>query len=121
MTHKKIVSIVFIFLCALSFPSYAFNSVDSLKHLLISDKEDTNKVIHLNNIFKEYRSVGNLNSALQSAKAALTLAKQLNYKKGIANSYNNIGLVSYIQRDYENALEKCSTALKLRLELGNKN
>lgn len=121
MNYKKITVIVSVFLYLFSFHLHAADSVDSLKHLLISDKEDTNKVIHLNNIFKEYRSTGNLSNAVQYAKAALALAKQLNYKKGIANSYNNIGLVSYLQRDYEEAVEKCSTALKLRLELGNKN
>src|ERR1700757_1317051 len=120
MISRKITGTVAIFLCLLSFPIYALDSIDSLKNLLITDKIDTNKAIHLNSICREYLSKGDFTNALQYGNSALTLAKQLNYKKGIANSYNNIGIINFNQRYYEKALEYFSNSLKLRLEIGNK-
>src|SRR3990170_5044606 len=55
------------------------------------DKEDTNKVIRLNKLCLKYKNIGNYDTAFYYGNFALQLAKQLNYSKGIADSYNNIG------------------------------
>ncbi len=117
---RKIAYIASVLLCAFSFSTFSIDSVDSLKNLLLADKADTNKVIHLNALCREYQGIRNFNTALQCGNSALTLAKQINYKKGVASSYNNIGITYYNQRSLEKALENFSIALKLRLELGNK-
>jgi two-component system NarL family sensor kinase len=121
MISRKITGTVAVFLCLFSFHTHAFDSLDSLKHLLVNDKNDTNKVIHLNSICREYLGAGDFSNALQYGTSSLALAKQINYKKGIANSTNNIGIINFNQRNYEKALEYFSTSLKLRLEIGNKN
>lgn len=121
MIGKKIVGIVSVFFCVLSFHVYAADSIDSLKQLLVTDKADTNKAIHLNGICREYLGKGDFTNALQYGNSALALAKQLNYKKGIANAYNNIGIIYFNQRFYEKALEYFSNSLNLRIEIGNKN
>jgi len=121
MISRKITVTVAVFLYLLSFHIYAFDSLDSLKHLLINDKDDTNKVFHLNSICREYLNTGDFSNALQYGNSSLALAKQINFKKGVANSYNNIGIINFNQRNYEKALEYFSISLKLRLEIGNKN
>src|ERR1700757_919956 len=120
MIRKKITGTVTVFLYLFSFHIYAFDSLDSLKHLLVNDKNDTNKVVHLNSICREYLNTGDFRNALQYGNSSLALAKQINFKKGIANSYNNIGIINFNQRNYEKALEYFSNSLKLRLEIGNK-
>ena len=48
------------------------------------------------------------------------MLKQLGHKKGIAISYNNIGLVYQIQKKYDKALENFFASLKMHEELGYK-
>src|ERR1700751_6155499 len=81
MIYKKIASIVSVFLFVLSFPVYAFDSIDSLKHLLLTDKADTTKAIHLNGICREYLNKGDFPKELQNGNVALVLANNLNKKK----------------------------------------
>jgi tetratricopeptide (TPR) repeat protein len=69
------------------------HKIDSLKHLLETNvKEDTNKVqvlYRLCFILREENPV----EALKYGNSALKLATDLNYLKGIASSYNNLGAV----------------------------
>ena len=112
----KIALLYFVFSISL----FGADSIDSLKQLLLTDKADTNKVIHLNTLCREYLGQGEYNIALKFGNDALLLAKQLNFKKGVASSYNNSGIIYFQQRVYDKALENFTTALKIRQELGNK-
>ncbi len=78
---------------SLSSQLYANNQIDSLYKLLHTDKEDTNKVNHLNKLCWEYRLTGNYDTAIYYGNASLQLAKQLYFQKGIATAYNNIGII----------------------------
>ncbi|MBI4931642.1 MAG: sensor histidine kinase [Bacteroidetes bacterium] len=101
--------------------SHAQNkTIDSLLVLLKKDKEDTNKVNHLNKLCWEYQTADNYDTALHYGNFALQLAKQLNFHKGIANTYNNIGIIYSIQGNYTKALENCFASLKIREETGDK-
>jgi tetratricopeptide (TPR) repeat protein len=95
--------------------------IDSLLTLLKTDKEDTNKVKHLYKVCDLYRLVGNYDKGMANGKQALALAQNLNFKKGIAESYNNIGVIYYSQGNYPEALKNYFAALKIREEIGNKN
>ncbi|MBI4930328.1 MAG: tetratricopeptide repeat protein [Bacteroidetes bacterium] len=112
------------------------NKIDSLLTLLKKDKEDTNKVNHLNNLSREYRYINAFDSSLALANSALKLANvilTLNDKngmnqtvkqtaqKGIAIAYNNIGLVYDYHGDYPNALDYYIKGLKVAEVLENKN
>ncbi len=101
--------------------SFAQNrKIDSLNTLLKIDKEDTNKVKHLIKVGDAYKIIGGYDSTIQCSKRALLLSQQLNFKKGVANSYNNIGHIYFIQGDYSKALENLHKALKIDEELKNK-
>ena len=69
--------------------------------------------VHLNKLCREYQNTGNYDTSLHYGNTALKLARQLNFKKGIANSYNNIGGVYYYQGNYNKALGNFFTSLKI--------
>ncbi len=92
--------------------------IDSLLTLLKSDKEDTNKVNHLNAIaFVLYYT--NPDSTIYLANQALDLSIKLNFLKGQTNSYNNTGNGYFQKADYPKALEYHLLALKIDEKLGN--
>src|SRR3990170_8434933 len=68
---------------------------DSLLALLKSDKEDTTKAIHFHLLFRQYYFTGNYDSALYFADAELKLAQAISFQKGIAQAYNNKGLIDW--------------------------
>src|SRR3990167_9459606 len=70
-------------------------SIDSLLTLLKSDHNDTNKVNHLNQLSNEFRLMGKYDEGLRFCNNALKLALQLNFKKGMATSYINIGFIHH--------------------------
>lgn len=116
----------FLFLVPLFLSFFAYSlqpasRVDSLLSLLKTDKTDTNKVIHSYKLCREYINIGLYDTALNYGNAALRLAQQLNFKKGIANSYNNIGIVYRNQGDFPKALDCYFKALKMDEEENNKN
>lgn len=95
-------------------------TTDSLYALLKKDKEDTNKVIHLNNLSIEFKAVGKYDTALMLANQAATLSNTLSYKSGIGYSYFNMGLIHGDKSEYEKAINDLSKALKMAEDLGNK-
>ena len=95
--------------------------IDSLLNLLKKDKPDTNKVIHSNKLCWEFGRIGLYDSAIFYGNYAMQLSQQLNFKKGIANSSNNIGNMYLGQNNYPLALNHFLKALKLHEELQNKN
>jgi tetratricopeptide (TPR) repeat protein len=97
------------------------NKIDSLLTLIKTDKEDTNKVKHLYIVCNEYRLHGEYDKGLPYGKKALTLAKNLDFKKGIANAYTNIGNIYTMQGNYPEALKMLFDALEKGEEIKDKN
>ena len=95
------------------------NKTDSLLSLLKKDKEDTNKILHLNALAWELKS-NNPDTSILLSNQALTLAEKHTWKKGIANSFGQLGVYNYHKGDYPDALDYYFKALKLREELGDK-
>ncbi len=92
---------------------------DSLLSVLKTAKEDTNKVKTLNALVNQYISSEPQKSFAYSQQA-LSLAQQLKWKEGIANSFHSIGYYYYTQADYPNALAHWLNALKIREATGDK-
>ena len=122
------------FFCISILIAYCFSfaqtkDIDSLLTILRTDKEDTAKAIHLNNLSNKYILI-NKDSALHYANEALMLANNLptfrpgkdgiGWLKGIADAYNNIGSVYYNGGNYSKALEHYFKALKIDEELQSK-
>lgn len=107
------------------------SNIDSLKSLIKTDRADTNKLIHLNKLSREYEMLGNYDSAMLIANSALKLSnvmleKNIDVKtkrsiqKFKAASYNNIGIVYDDQSNFPEALKNYLTSLKIRQEIDDK-
>jgi tetratricopeptide (TPR) repeat protein len=96
----------------------AQTTLDSLKVALESATGEQ-KVKTLNELFRAYQQADPV-SALGYTREALNLATEIGDKKGMAASYNNLG-VSYRQQGaIDKALEYYINSLKLYEELDNK-
>lgn len=96
----------------------AISLTDSLKQLLTS-AHDTVKVKLLSDLCWEYRFIS-ADTALLFGNSALGLAQELSYPKGIAQAYNDMGII-YIDRSrYSKAIEYFQKAMNIRHKLNDK-
>lgn len=85
--------------------------LDSLKKVLLTAKEDTDKVNVLNGLSALLRYSGDKNQLLY-AKDALGLSQKLKFTKGEGDSYLRIGWVYADQSKYADALKNYYLSLK---------
>ncbi|MBA3682633.1 MAG: tetratricopeptide repeat protein [Bacteroidetes bacterium] len=90
--------------------------IDSLLSVLKAAKEDTNKVKTLYNLSEECGD----EDILKYAEASLALSEKLNYKKGIANAFVNIGFVYANKGNVSKALAFFQKGLNIQQEIGDK-
>lgn len=95
-------------------------AIDSLENILKTASQDTAKVNCLDSLSSEYMKISDYKMSMQYADSALDLAKTLDYKKGIARSYNNIGWINEKQHNYQKAEENYFEAMKINKEIGDK-
>ena len=93
--------------------------IDSLLTQLPEAREDSNKVILLNDLGFTYNSI-NPDEGLKYGGLGLQLAQKLNWKKGMAAADRILGMNYTVKSDYSGALTYLINALKLSEELGNK-
>ena len=94
--------------------------IDSLVKELPKAKEDTNKVMMLNDLGLTYYSI-NPDEGLKFAQQGLELAEKINWKRGKAYAYKVIaGNYGYGKSDYDKGLEFALKSLKEFKELGDK-
>jgi signal transduction histidine kinase len=96
------------------------SKIDSLERAARNAKEDSNKVITLNLLTRQIYLRGNYDTATFYANEAKVIAEKINYKKGLANAYNNIGNINMYRGDFSEALKNHSISLKIQTEIGNK-
>lgn len=100
-------------------PAYAQKSrLLELEKRLNADTKDTSLVNLLNDLAFEYYSPNPVKSK-ELADRAFFLAEEIDYKKGIATSYRNIGNFYWTQGDYDKALENNFKSLRMFEDLGN--
>lgn len=80
---------------------------------------DTTAANILEELFRAYLG-SDPDKALNYAYQCLRLSEQIGYKKGIANAYNNLGIVNLNKGDFSSALEFHKKALKIREEIADK-
>src|ERR1035437_8965386 len=80
------------------------SQIDSLLTVLKKAKDDTNKVNTLNTLSAEYLNAEASQQADSISQTALILAKQLNYKSGIAASFNTISYACEDQGNFSQAM-----------------
>ncbi len=93
--------------------------IDSLFQVLRTSKQDTNKVLLLYNLSREFFN-SDIDRAEKYSNRALFLSERLGYKKGIAMSYNNLGIINYYNAVYNVALTYHDRSLEIMSEIGNR-
>ena len=112
--HRQVSLITVVFYLMLSSLVFAqINKIDSLKRIVETGVKDTSMVVTLNMLSKEVLNTEDIKQSLVYARKANELANQLNYKKGIAYSLKNIGLVQFHQSDYLGVLNSWTKSLKI--------
>ncbi len=97
------------------------SETDSIQRVLLTAKEDTNKVILLNRLGVILRNIGSSSKIEACLAVAERLAIKLNFKKGEADALCEMGLFHEFQGNYFEALDKQFKALKLREAINDKS
>jgi tetratricopeptide (TPR) repeat protein len=120
----EVLTIFFLLFSLLSFTKTP--KIDSLKKALSSLPKPTNKLSDstyiktLNNLAWEYSFI-NPDSAITLAHQGLQLSEKINWKKGLAICFNELGRSNYVKGNYSQALEYYNTGLKLAEEFSDKS
>lgn len=85
--------------------------IDSLKNLVVNERNDSLKALLLNKIGKEYWYINTDTSYLYTLEA-LEIAKKRNIKGIFPYCNNNFGVIDFLKGDYHKALEKYFEGLK---------
>ena len=118
---NKLVFLFLLVIASIAKQSYAQqNKIDSLLTLIKTDKEDTNKVNHINNLSREYILTNEDDKGLVYAKQALALAQNVGFKKGKAVSFYYIGNIYRDQGNYADALKNYYASLEIREDIKDK-
>ena len=114
---------IFLFLVLLSIPTLGqkqgFELIDSLKTRLKVSVEDTAKVRLLGKLSFQYFRF-DTDSGIHYANRAITLAQNLNWKTGLAFSYNYLGTNYAVKGDFPQALKYFGMSLSTYTEIGDK-
>jgi two-component system, sensor histidine kinase PdtaS len=113
--------LVFLLMVSASFFASAQDQpkIDSLFQELRTSKQDTNKVILLYDLSREFFN-NDISRAEKYSNRALFLSEKLGYKKGIALSYNNLGIINYYKAIYSVAMSYHDRSLELMAEIGDR-
>jgi adenylate cyclase len=114
---RKLFCLLIIFLCI---KGYSQDSkTDSLKALIQKTENDTTKVNLLNSVSYNLFTSSPA-EAIEYGKQALKLSVEINFKKGIAYAFKNIGLGYYMQANFLEVLNYWDQSLKVFESLGDK-
>lgn len=108
-------------LCSLPFYLNAQTSgpvLDSLEKLL-GQQTDSTLVKTYNELTWQYRNV-NRDKAIGYGRKALALGRQLNYQTGIAQAYNDLGILYFDNENYDSALLLYKQSASIREQLGDR-
>ena len=97
------------------------NAIDSLKRVLQTQKEDTNKVNTLIALGTALNRISDLDNALKYAIQALALSERISFQRGQAKAYNRIASVHQTKGNYAEARNNYLSAAKICEELGDKS
>lgn len=118
--YFKICLIVSSFIFTINICAQKLSAIDSLKRVVQNARQDSIKVNALNDLSVQYSGSGDYSAAIKFADEALKLALFVNFKKGAAAAYKNIGNIHISQGNYPDALTALNSALKISGEIGDK-
>ena len=98
LTKKTLAIIILLITCITSFAQN--RNINSLKNIIAKTKEDTIKIQTYIDLSYEYKNI-NLDTALFYSDLALNKSFNINYKKGIADSYKQKGAITIYLNNYK--------------------
>ena len=104
----------------MSFYCRAQPKFDSLQSLVKTSSIDTIKVNALLNLSREYSYVSEYSKAFEYGHKALSLARKINFKRGIGTALHLIGNAYNYQGEVNNALEYYLQSIKIKEQIGDK-
>src|SRR6185295_5617918 len=117
---KNIFLLILIILVGVEASFAQYSKIDSLKKVLVNVKDDTSRLNTLNRICNGYTFMCDYAQALDYGNIELDLAQKIGWRKGIAQSYINIGAIYQDQGDYPSALDAGLKGLKMSEEISDK-
>lgn len=106
-------------LCCLYSSTFAASKPDSLE-ALTKTKNGTAKIDAILSLAEYYQNV-NPQKGLQTASKALKMSEELNYAKGRADSYANLGEMYVNLSNFDSAMKNHRKALEIRKASGDKH
>jgi len=100
--------------------SFMQHEIDSTLEAMKSVKADTARIYALVTLSKLYGLSGDYLKCISYAEDALRLSEKVNWKKGILDSYNNIGIAKDHLGNYSEALKNYLAAAKISTEINDK-
>jgi two-component system, NarL family, sensor kinase len=91
--------------------------IDSIEKLLPTQK-DSVLAASYNELTWQYRLV-NRDKAISYGNKAIALGSQLHYNKGVAQAYNDLGIIFYDKENYDTAIYLYQQALKIRQQMND--
>lgn len=96
------------------------DAIDSLKTILKTQRDDTNKVYTLNRLSENLKIFGNYDSSLSYAEKGEILAEKIGFEEGVAESFKIIGTIYYAQGNFYGDFKYQLKSFALYQKLGNK-
>lgn len=110
--YATILIIIIIFFSCSDLSAQSELNIDSLIKIIELNNENTETADALNQAAKYYFDI-NIDSAIFYGKKALILSKKTGYKKGMADSYRNIGRANTISGNYMKSFDLFYKALAI--------
>jgi two-component system NarL family sensor kinase len=114
---KKILIIVLLITTVNSFAQKNKHILDSIEHV-IPNQSDSAKVKSYSELTWQYRSVNRV-KAIYYGNKGISLAKKINYKEGLAQVYNDLGIIYYDIEKYDTAIHLYNEAMVIRRMLND--
>lgn len=93
---------------------------DSLRNLITTSKEDTNKVNALAALARVYR-FSKTDTAELLARQGLALAEKIGFEKGQGNCLNHLGVCAYARSNYQLSLAHHNRGLSIREKIADRH
>ena len=100
------------YLSALSSSAQTNKLIDSLEKIE-RYQSDTNLVKTYNELTWQYRNVDQ-NKAIAYANKAILLSLRYNYEQGLAQAYNDLGIIFYDKQNFDTAISLYNKAFEIR-------
>ena len=115
---KKIAFVVLFLLACTNLHAQKNKAIIDSIETLLKTQTDTNLVKSYSELTWQYRNI-NRAKAIDYGRKGIALGKKINYPKGLAQVYNDLGIIYYDNEQYDSSIALYNEALKIRQQLND--